>query len=626
MKMKTVKSCLSAVIALAAALVSTVASAWPTAKLGLPAGYTRLDSITSTGTQYINTGVSASQGTVMDFSFRSGLISARDVMYFGSDKANTQYRFTFQPRAYNDLWYIVLNRQVASGLVEDADYRLVVDYLLANRVTLTHGDVEQAFTQLDSCSGVIYLFSGRDPADGSSVGKSAYTFYEMKLWEHVKVSNKWTEDMTAQRDFVPARRDSDGAIGLCDAVNGLFYPNEGTGEFIAGPVTSLGEFTVGGLAAETFNGSAIPEPKPVVTDSSSGARLTEGQDYTLSYLNNHGAGTATAVVTGIGAYAGTVEKTDFLIVCASFADDWLATADTTCQKYVDDDARIYVFTNVESAVTATMCSDCMLEQVLLVGGGGAGGSYKGGGGGAGGVVYYPTFVQALATGTELSMSVGAGGPAPATATVNSSNGSASTLTIGGQSWSALGGGAGGRQGSKNGLAGASGGGAAYGSGTGGAELTARVLPAVHRPVVTTVHLRAAAAQVMSVHLRRAPPRSAMAVLVWKSRLPAVPSSTAAAVARVARAITRTWGMTVRTTAVWAGLAAADAAASQTTACPERTALAAAVVAVASTITELRSWADAAETARSSCASCARAWRLPTSRGRVPTRDWPWSRR
>ena len=468
MKMKTVKSCLAAVIAIVAALVSTVASAWPTAKLGLPAGYTRLDSITSTGTQYINTGVSASQGTVMDFSFRSGLISARDVMYFGSDKANVNYRFTLQPRVYNDTWFLVLNRQAASGLVEDADYRLVVDYMLANRVTLTHGDVEQAFTQLDGTSGVIYLFSGRDPANGSSVGKSAYTFYEMKLWEHVKVSNKWTEDMTAQRDFVPARRDSDGAIGLCDTVNGLFYPNEGTGEFIAGPVTSLGEFTVGGLSAEWFDGSAIPEPKPVVTDPESGARLTEGQDYTLSYLNNHGAGTATVVVTGIGSYAGTVEKTDFTILCESFADDWLTTADTTCQKYVDDDARIYVFTNVESAVTATMCNDCMLEQVLLVGGGGAGGSYKGGGGGAGGVVYYPTFVQALATGTELSMSVGAGGPAPATATVNSSNGSASTLTIGGQSWSALGGGAGGRQGSKNGLAGASGGGAAYGSGTGGA--------------------------------------------------------------------------------------------------------------------------------------------------------------
>ena len=464
MKMKTVKSCLAAVIALAAALVSTVASAWPTAKLGLPAGYTRLDSITSTGTQYINTGVKPSNQLGVDLLFNNG-IHAVDSTYFGTTFVNNA--FTLAIRKSGAM--ICFNNRGEIRVAEGTDCNIVIDPGSDPKVTLSYNGethaVDGTYNVYTATAYNLFLFGGDN--NGSSINRSSYTFYGMKIWQYRMVDKKMSDIKDDLRDFVPAKQDSDGAIGLYDTVNGLFYPNEGTGEFIAGPVTSLGEFTVGGLAAETFDGSAIPEPKPVVTDPESGARLTEGQDYTLSYLNNHGAGTATVVVTGCGNYAGTVEKTDFTILCESFADDWLATADTTCQKYVDDDARIYVFTNVESAVTATMRSDCMLEQVLLVGGGGAGGSYKGGGGGAGGVVYYPAFVQALATGTELSMSVGAGGPAPTAVTQDSSNGSASTLTIGGQSWTALGGGAGGRSGKVAGSAGASGGGAAN-NGVGGA--------------------------------------------------------------------------------------------------------------------------------------------------------------
>lgn len=48
------------------------------------------------------------------------------------------------------------------------------------------------------------------------------------------------------------------------------------------------------------------EPKTEVT--ASGAKLAEGTDYTLSYMNNINAGTATVTVEGIGNYSGTVTK------------------------------------------------------------------------------------------------------------------------------------------------------------------------------------------------------------------------------------------------------------------------------------------------------------------------------
>lgn len=54
---------------------------------------------------------------------------------------------------------------------------------------------------------------------------------------------------------------------------------------------------------------AAKEFKPAVTVSYSGKELQAEKDYTVVYSNNKNAGTATAAVSGIGEYTGTVEKT-----------------------------------------------------------------------------------------------------------------------------------------------------------------------------------------------------------------------------------------------------------------------------------------------------------------------------
>lgn len=50
--------------------------------------------------------------------------------------------------------------------------------------------------------------------------------YSFKIWS----------DVGLIRDFIPAKRRSDSAVGLYDAVNKQFYANAGSGTFIAGPV------------------------------------------------------------------------------------------------------------------------------------------------------------------------------------------------------------------------------------------------------------------------------------------------------------------------------------------------------------------------------------------------------
>ena len=70
--------------------------------------------------------------------------------------------------------------------------------------------------------------------------------------------------------------------------------------------------------------------KPVVTVSNlfAGVELVLGQDYTVSYFNNHAFGVATATATGIGNYAGKSASTTFDIHCVKeVAADYALEAD-----------------------------------------------------------------------------------------------------------------------------------------------------------------------------------------------------------------------------------------------------------------------------------------------------------
>lgn len=67
----------------------------------------------------------------------------------------------------------------------------------------------------------------------------------------------------------------------------------------------------------TYDGSA---KTPGVTLELGGKRLTEGRDYSVSYSNNVNAGTATAVISGMGEYSGKTLRRDYIIIPRSIED------------------------------------------------------------------------------------------------------------------------------------------------------------------------------------------------------------------------------------------------------------------------------------------------------------------
>ena len=83
-----------------------------------------------------------------------------------------------------------------------------------------------------------------------------------------------------------------------------------TKQFMIAP-KPLAAAMVGAVANVTYTGSAFT-PEPTVTDAARSVTLAKGTDYTLSYMNNTAAGTATVTVNGMGNYTGSIQQ-NFII-------------------------------------------------------------------------------------------------------------------------------------------------------------------------------------------------------------------------------------------------------------------------------------------------------------------------
>lgn len=205
---------------MAANEISTMSAA----TASLPSGYVELEYIESTGTQYINTGFIPNQDTraVLDiesdeaipechvFGSRSGMSSDEFCVLIDAQlKWRTDYGTS----------QVTTNSAPRSG-------RILID---KNKATTTIGTVTlQNTAQTFSAGCPMYLFA-------INTAGSTTTFASVKLH-----SSQIYDNGTLVRDFTPARRVSDSAVGLYDSVNGQFYANAGSGLFLAGPNVSNG--------------------------------------------------------------------------------------------------------------------------------------------------------------------------------------------------------------------------------------------------------------------------------------------------------------------------------------------------------------------------------------------------
>ena len=109
----------------------------------------------------------------------------------------------------------------------------------------------------------------------------------------------------------------------------------------------------------TYNGEehTLTENQLIVTDKGTGARLTKDEDYTVSYSDSVNAGNVKVVITGMGAYTGTVKKT-FKIKPARYARFEITNEDELINEGVD-------FTNIGAVPNIYVTADLDAEHLYI---------------------------------------------------------------------------------------------------------------------------------------------------------------------------------------------------------------------------------------------------------------------
>ena len=261
----------------------------------LPPGYRQIASITSTGTQYIKTGMLPTATTTVEFDFNSGA-TANDTTFFGQGYSQNNYLFIRQ----SDKFKFYGGGTVIGDWHANTDIHLSVTS--NNTTILNWGDGTATTTTVSRTSHASNAFNIFADSGGSH--KGSWTFYAMKIYSN--------NGATVVRDYVPAERESDSEIGLYDRANNVFYANQGTGAFIPGKYVDV-VLDIADIPPAVADSGAPATPPLTVTSTITGETLSEGTDYEVVYSNNTARGTATAYVCGLGTYAGITNSAKFTV-------------------------------------------------------------------------------------------------------------------------------------------------------------------------------------------------------------------------------------------------------------------------------------------------------------------------
>ena len=187
----------------------------------LPTGYTELEYIQSSGTQYIDTGFkpSGNSGIVVDYQ-QVGTIAYQDPL-FGARQSSSNTAFSMWLSSnvtypqYGNVSYD------AKPISINNNTRLI--YKLDKGIA-SCGDKTVSFSQLSFTSSYNLVLFSVNTGGTVDTRRISGKLYNCKIYDNNEIV----------RDFIPCKNPS-GVIGLYDTVNSQFYQNAGSGAFVAGP-------------------------------------------------------------------------------------------------------------------------------------------------------------------------------------------------------------------------------------------------------------------------------------------------------------------------------------------------------------------------------------------------------
>lgn len=194
--------------------------------VGWRRNYVELEYLESTGTQYIDTGIVADERTEAEIEFQDAIgilfmatAGGWDSANFGIVFSDTKgvVHFYMNCDGYTDYPFSKEN-----PLTGNIKLLLSGVYLNDKALTITQGAIPSATAF--STKYPIYLFAQNNGATVLPSSKTVKIKY-FKLWK----------DSVLVQDFIPVL-DPDGVPCMYDRVTDSFFYNQGTGQFIPGPV------------------------------------------------------------------------------------------------------------------------------------------------------------------------------------------------------------------------------------------------------------------------------------------------------------------------------------------------------------------------------------------------------
>jgi hypothetical protein len=195
----------------------------------LPSGYTRLQFIQSSGTQFINTGYTMTSD-VVEYGIVMYGRAGNGTSLFGSEYSGSNTKYSGVPYGQGSngpSLFIGSSAGIISTTFEAALWnKYIVKTTSSTNGTVSINGEITSFTYLNGIQKNLPLYLFANNKDNTAIQISS-----------IKVKSFYIKDNNVLvRNLVAARRESDSAVGMFDTLNNVFYPNAGTGTFIAGEV------------------------------------------------------------------------------------------------------------------------------------------------------------------------------------------------------------------------------------------------------------------------------------------------------------------------------------------------------------------------------------------------------
>lgn len=183
----------------------------------LPEGYTQLEYIQSSGTQWIDTGFKPNQNTrvLADCDLMSGVYPTA----FGAWSSSGGAKYILLALSDTVARYYYNLSEIDKNVAIKGRHTLDMN---KNKLIVDNVEIVTVAASTFSVSQSLYLFTFHG-GESEVNFKTTAKYYSCKIYDND----------TLARNFIPCKN-ADGVIGMYDTVNSQFYQNAGTGEFTAG--------------------------------------------------------------------------------------------------------------------------------------------------------------------------------------------------------------------------------------------------------------------------------------------------------------------------------------------------------------------------------------------------------